>query len=301
MANAAVSVSARDDEEAKADVSAANECEEGGELIPTAAQLTAAIDPTLFSSITSLHGRWAAHLANHAPSLSLSSPASATDLHALSAYIASQQPPASPTSPPIDSPSHNSPSLASLSCLPADVLSLWLHSDGEGWSSDGGGVLGNFSLLSARQSLREYITLCELLDNRLLASPTSPLAPRFTRSYFPIAASPASHYLLAPLPPTDRSPRPTPPPPPLLLLPSDGTRAWRVAPSLHALLGRVVDGLDGGRWRWDDGRKEWTGERAEGFCGAWDEGGGEWDSRQDSAVRQYDESVLAGLTRDIGM
>ena len=72
-----------------------------------------------------------------------------------------------------------------------------------------------------------------------------------------------------------------------------------MAPSLQSLLGRVVDGLEGGRWQWDGAVGEWTGEGAEGFCGVWDEGSKEWDARQDGAARQYDESALMGLTQDV--
>ena len=295
MANAAFSVDDRPQRNDEADAQHEDDGGEQAELMPSVAQLTAAIDPALLASVASLHTRWSQHLATHAPSLTLNQPASAADLHALSSFVASQLPPLSPSSPDVDlSSSSGGVSLPSLSSLPVDLLCCWLCADGEGWSSRGGGVLGNFSLLSARQSLREYQTLCDLLDNSLLPKPASPLAPRFTRSYIPIAASASSHYLLAPITaPSTHQPLP------VILLPSDGSRAWRVAPSLHALLGRIVEGLEGSRWRWDDAVSEWTGEGAECFCAVWDEGGKEWDARQDNAVRQYDESALTGLTRDV--
>ena len=295
MANAASSVDEQHEHKAEAYVRPESGSVEEVELIPSVAQLTAAIDPSLLASVSTLNSRWARHLATHAPSLSLSPPASTADLHDLSTYVASQLPPSCDADLTTASDGNNNgPSLASLSSLPADLLSHWLCADGELWSSGAGGVLGNFSLLSVRQSLREYQTLCDLLDNNLLPKPASPLAPRFSRSYLPIAASTSSHYLLAPVsaPNTHSSL-------PVILLPSDGSRAWRVAPSFHSLLSRIVDGLEAGRWQWDDTVSEWTGEGAEGFCAAWDEGGKEWDARQDSAVRQYDESVLAGLTRDV--
>ena len=272
---------------------------EQAELVPSVDQLISAMDPALLASVASLHSRWAHHLATHAPALSLSPPASAADLHALSTFVATQQPPVSPSSADVESStsassSSSGASLSSLSCLPSDLLSCWLCADGEAWSSGGSGVLGNFSLLSVRQSLREYQTLCELLDCGLLPKPASPAAPRFTRSYVPIAASTSSHYLLAPVQsPSARQPLP------VILLPSDSSRAWRVAPSLLALLGRVVDGLESGTWQWNDAVGEWTGQGAEGFCAVWDEGGKEWEARQESAVRQYDESALTGLTRDV--
>ena len=292
MANAAFS-DARHEQEAGA---ASRQQDDGkveeSELVPSLAQLTAAIDPSLLASISDIYRRWAAQLASHAPPLSLSPPASAADLHALSTFVASQLPPSSPSSPVDSASSGSGASLSSLSSLSADVLSCLLCADGEEWSSSGGGVLGNFSLLSARHALREYQTLCELLDNGLLPKPLPPLSARFSRSYLPIAASASSHYLLAPL----QSARP---PLPVVLLPSDGSRAWRVAPSLSALLSRIVDGLERGMWQWDEAAAEWTGEGAEGCCGVWEEGGKEWEARQDGAVRRYDESALTGLTRDM--
>ena len=282
MANALYPAEERRDE-------AAVEPADEAEPIPSIAQLTAAIDPTVLQSVTALHTRWTAYLASHAPSLSLSPPASASDLHALSAFVTSQNPPDSPPSP--SSPSF---ALSSLSCLRSDVLSHWLCADGESWSSSGGGALGNFSLLSARQALREYQTLCELADNNLLPKPASSLAPRFTRAYIPVAASAASHYLLAPIHSSSAHQ-----PLPVLLLPSDGSRVWAVAASFQALLGRIVDALESERWQFDERLGEWTGEGAEGFCAVWDAGGKEWEARQDGAVRQYDESALMGLTRDL--
>ena len=82
----------------------------------------------------------------------------------------------------------------------------------------------------------------------------------------------------------------------------DRGRRWRVSGGgrgWEALLERVVEGLEEGRWTWEEGREGYEGEGADGFCGVWEEGGREWEEKKEGAVRSYDESVLTALTRDL--